>query len=262
MLLPEANTQGLKNRVLFRGMRHVPRGRSSSAGERGVAGESGVPPRSRYAELGPAAQAQLERRRLATAGTLTMGLAHTLNNAILPELLRVDTLARSLRYSTRVRAQLLGVRESLTALQSLANGLRVIAAASVARGAVRVRAWVCVSDPRHAEVARFVLAQHGGLECTPLRAAPHATGFPDVVICDPLSLPDVVICDPPSLPAIDTALARTPQSAGAARLIVIGRQPRDCKRRDICWIDPARLETLPHALRGEQGTQDVPSRAE
>jgi len=87
---------------------------------------------------------QLEQRRLAVLGSITAGMAHHLRNAIMPALLRIDALAANTHPPVDLHAGLSHVRESLTALQSLATGLRLLAGDPrelLERGTTRLVSW-------------------------------------------------------------------------------------------------------------------------
>lgn len=69
----------------------------------------------------------MEHGRLAVIGAITSGLGHDLRNAIMPALLRLDTLTASSSLSSEARVQLHEVRASLSFLQGLASGLHLLA---------------------------------------------------------------------------------------------------------------------------------------
>lgn len=72
-------------------------------------------------------RAELEHGRLAVIGAITSGLGHDLRNAIMPALLRLDTLTATASISDETRRQLHEVRSSLSMLQGLASGLHLLA---------------------------------------------------------------------------------------------------------------------------------------
>ncbi len=59
-------------------------------------------------------------------GTLATGLGHDLRNLVMPILLRLDVLAASHDLPEAARADLAGIRRSITDLQRLAGGLRLL----------------------------------------------------------------------------------------------------------------------------------------
>ncbi|MFN8571195.1 MAG: HAMP domain-containing sensor histidine kinase [Gemmatimonadaceae bacterium] len=65
-------------------------------------------------------------QRLAMVGTLATGLGHDLRNLVMPILLRLDVLAASHDLPEGARADLAGIRRSITDLQRLAGGLRLL----------------------------------------------------------------------------------------------------------------------------------------
>ncbi len=69
---------------------------------------------------------QLER--MAMVGALTAGLGHDLRNLLMPALLRLDALDATPDLPDSAHADLAGIRASLTNLQRLATGLRLLAA--------------------------------------------------------------------------------------------------------------------------------------
>ncbi len=72
-------------------------------------------------------RAELEHGRLAVIGAITSGLGHDLRNAIMPALLRLDTLTATASLSDATRRELHEVRSSLSMLQGLASGLHLLA---------------------------------------------------------------------------------------------------------------------------------------
>ncbi len=72
-------------------------------------------------------RAELEHGRLAVIGAITSGLGHDLRNAIMPALLRLDTLTATASISDETRRELHEVRSSLSTLQGLASGLHLLA---------------------------------------------------------------------------------------------------------------------------------------
>lgn len=66
-------------------------------------------------------------QRMAMLGTLAGGLGHDLRNLVMPVLLRLDALEAAGDLSERARRDLGGIRQSMTHLQRLAGGLRLLA---------------------------------------------------------------------------------------------------------------------------------------
>ncbi len=99
---------------------------------------------SNRSEITSSALAHLEQHRLALLGSITAGMAHHLRNALMPALLRIDALAASTQPHATLNADLFHVRESLTALQSLATGLSLLTADPrelVARDTTHLVSW-------------------------------------------------------------------------------------------------------------------------
>ncbi len=90
-------------------------------------------------------RSELEQGRLAVIGAITSGLGHDLRNAIMPALLRLDTLTASANLTNETRRQLLEVRSSLSLLQGLASGLHLLAsdaeAPPVVTGHTELHRW-------------------------------------------------------------------------------------------------------------------------
>ncbi len=98
-----------------------------STRDRGVVSAQELRPSSHHSERRTFDRPQLEQHRLAVLGSITAGMAHHLRNAIMPALLRVDALSANPHDSDRLRSDLSHVRASLTSLQELATGLRLLA---------------------------------------------------------------------------------------------------------------------------------------
>lgn len=64
---------------------------------------------------------------MATLGMLASGLGHDLRNLVMPVLLRLDVVAASPELSDKARSDLASIRQSITRLQRLAGGLRLLA---------------------------------------------------------------------------------------------------------------------------------------
>lgn len=65
-------------------------------------------------------------QRMAMLGTLASGIGHDVRNMVMPVLLRLDALAAQPFLPDTVHADLDGIRESMTKLQRLASGLRLL----------------------------------------------------------------------------------------------------------------------------------------
>lgn len=115
-----------------------------STRDRGIVSAQELRPLSQHSEKRSFDRPQLEQHRLAVLGSITAGMAHHLRNAIMPALLRVDALSSNPHDSDRLRADLLHVRASLTSLQGLATGLRLLAGDPrelLEPGTTRLAAW-------------------------------------------------------------------------------------------------------------------------
>lgn len=103
---------------------------------------------------------------------------------------------------------------------------------SVGSSANTLRVAIQLADPRHAAVARVVIARRGLRESSPDEAE-----LPDVVLCDAKMYCDVLLQD--------ELLEHT---ARGARLLVIGDPHGEPVRPQVRWIDPRELARLAEFL--------------
>ena len=68
----------------------------------------------------------LHLQRMANLGTLAGGLGHDLRNLVMPILLRLDALTFASGLSESTRADLAGIRHSITHIRRLSEGLRLL----------------------------------------------------------------------------------------------------------------------------------------
>lgn len=82
----------------------------------------------RFDDTGEEQERHLQRlQRMAMLGTLAAGLGHDLRNLIMPVLLRLDVLGESKDLPESARNDLAGIRLSISHIQKLAGGLRLLA---------------------------------------------------------------------------------------------------------------------------------------
>lgn len=109
---------------------------------------------------------------------LDHGLGHDLRNLVMPVLLRIDTLTASENLSDKARDDLAGIRRSITQIQRLADGLRLISSDPLALDAewqvtqlpawwADVRALVNDTLPPHAFVTAHFSYDLPGLRVPP-----------------------------------------------------------------------------------------------